>query len=134
MRSFVIATVAALQIPITNEVIINGRSFGTGSELEPFMDTCRTEVYNPPVDMGVVAKGQTVKVVGAEVKVVLHMRGNCESYYSYDYTVGKCSSKTTAVETVSDEWTADHAIQSLEIVQCDKASVPSDASWEDTMK
>merc|ERR1719230_967654 len=41
--------------------------------------------------MGIIAKGQTVKVVGSDVKVELHMRGRCEKYGSYDYTVGKCT-------------------------------------------
>merc|ERR1719152_891305 len=54
--------------------------------------------------MGIIAKGQTVKVVGSDVKVELHMRGRCEKYGAYDYTVGKCTTDG-GMETVSDEYT-----------------------------
>merc|ERR1719482_1528886 len=117
MNSALLLAAAAVgtRIPITNEVLIDGRSMGAGSDLEPFMFQCYSEVYNPPQSMGIVEKGQTVKVVGSEIEVILHMRGRCEGYGSFDYRVGRCSAKSTEVETVSEEKTVEHTIQSYEI-------------------
>ena len=129
----------ALKIPITNEVIINGNSMGTGSDLEAYMGMCHSESYNPPLSMGIIEKGQTVKVVGSEVKVVLHMRGRCEKYGSYDYDVGACEPGTAADgETISQEYTADHTIQSYEIEPCGGAmaarqTLKDNESWQDVM-
>merc|ERR1719316_297584 len=41
--------------------------------------------------MGIIPKGKTVTVKGTEVKLVLHMRGRCEKYNVYDYTIGTCN-------------------------------------------
>ena len=127
----------AIKIPITNEVIINGNSMGTGSDLESYMGMCHSESYNPPLSMGIIEKGQTVKVVGSEVKVVLHMRGRCEKYGSYDYDVGACEPGTAADgETISQEYTADHTIQSYEIEPCGGAMAARETlkgmeTWQD---
>merc|ERR1719327_2019288 len=89
--------------------------------------------------MGIIEKGQTVKVVGSEVKVVLHMRGRCEKYGSYDYDVGACEPGTAADgETISQEYTADHTIQSYEIEPCGGAmaarqTLKDNESWQDVM-
>jgi len=129
----------AIKIPITNEVIINGNSMGTGSDLESYMGMCHSESYNPPLSMGIIEKGQTVKVVGSEVKVVLHMRGRCEKYGSYDYDVGACEPGTAADgETISQEYTADHTIQSYEIEPCGGAMAARETlkgmeKWQDAM-
>jgi len=140
MMSFskmLLVTATAIKIPITNEVIINGNSMGTGSDLESYMGMCHSESYNPPLSMGIIEKGQTVKVVGSEVKVVLHMRGRCEKYGSYDYDVGACEPGTAADgETISQEYTADHTIQSYEIEPCGGAmaarqTLKDNESWQD---
>merc|ERR1719407_345289 len=89
--------------------------------------------------MGIIEKGQTVKVIGSEVKVVLHMRGRCEKYGSYDYDVGACEPGTAADgETISQEYTADHTIQSYEIEPCGGAmaarqTLKDNESWQDVM-
>ena len=130
---FVLALAA--QIPVTNEVFINERSQGKGSEMEGQMNTCHMEVYQPPLSMGIIEKGQTVKVVGSDVKVLLHMRGRCNEYGHYDYQVGQCSTEGAGAggETVAESWTATHAIQSYEILQCGRAEVADNSSWQDNM-
>jgi len=134
-----LVTATAMKIPITNEVIINGNSMGTGSDLEAYMGMCHSESYNPPLSMGIIEKGQTVKVVGSEVKVVLHMRGRCEKYGSYDYDVGACEPGTAADgETISKEYTTDHTIQSYEIEPCGGAMAARETlkgmeTWQDVM-
>ena len=142
MMSFskmLLVTATAIKIPITNEVIINGNSMGTGSDLESYMGMCHSESYNPPLSMGIIEKGQTVKVVGSEVKVVLHMRGRCEKYGSYDYDVGACEPGTAADgETISQEYTADHTIQSYEIEPCGGAMAARETlkgmeKWQDAL-
>ena len=123
----------ATLIPVTNEVLVDGKTYGSGSDLESQVSMgCQTGVYQPPASMGIIAKGQTVKVVGSDVKVELHMRGRCEKYGAFDYTVGKCTTDG-GMETVSDEYTADHTIQSFSISLCGRKEVPKDESWEENM-
>jgi hypothetical protein len=116
MNVVLVSCALALQIPITNEVIFNGESFGKGSDMVGMMNQCFTGVYTGTGTVAL-AKGQTVKVVGPDVMVKLHMRGRCEGYNTYDYEVGKCGTGS-GMDTPSDEFTADHPIQSYEIVQC----------------
>merc|ERR1719152_610589 len=103
-------TIDASRIPITNEVFIKG------SDMEGMMNQCFTGSYT---GMGtlMIAAGDTVKVVGPDVKVQLYMRGRCEKYYQYNYDVGTCGTDS-GMETPSMEFTAEHPIQSYEIVQC----------------
>jgi len=143
MFKFAVATALAMKIPITNEVVIKGKggdpdiSLGTGSDLEASMGTCHSESYNPPLSMGIIEKGQTVKVTGAEVKMILHMRGRCEKYGSFDYEVGACKPGTAADgETVSESYTTDHTIQSWELVNCGGAmaarqTLADQETWSD---
>merc|ERR1719231_617135 len=137
MFSLIVVSALALQIPVTNEVTINDVSIGKGNDLESYMGACHSESYNPPLSMGIIEKGQTVKVVGSEVKVVLHMRGRCEKYGSYDYDVGACEPGTAADgETISKEYTADHTIQSYEIEPCGGAMAAREVlkgqeTWQD---
>lgn len=127
-----LAVASATRVPITNEVFIGGRSQGSGSDLDAFMFQCYTQVYQPPVAMGIIEKGTVVKVVGSDIQIKMHMRGRCEGYGSFDYTLGKCDPKLggAAGETPADEMTVDHAIQSYEIVMCQHTGV-SEESWQD---
>ena len=106
----------ASQIPITNEVFIKGESLGKGSDMEGMMNQCFTGSYTG-MNTVAIATGETVKVVGPDVKVKLYMRGRCEKYYQYNYDVGTCGTDS-GMETPSMDFTADHPIQSYEIVQC----------------
>ena len=120
MRCFALVSFAlSAQIPITNEVIFDGKSLGTGSDLSPLMGQCNTGSYTH-TDPGILPKGGSVTVKGSDVKVELHMRGRCESYHSYDYTVGGCDPKLggAAGETPTETFTADHPVQSYKITQC----------------
>merc|ERR1719353_202264 len=106
-------------IPFGNEVIIGERSYGKGSEMEPMMSQCFSEIYNPPLSMGIIKKGTSVKVKGSEVVVKLHMRGRCESYGHYDYTIGHCHAQhSDESDIIDDDFVTDHTIQSFEIRQC----------------
>merc|ERR1719185_45781 len=83
------------------------------------MNQCFSETYNPPVSMGIIKKGTTVKVKGSEVVVKLHMRGRCESYGNYDYTIGHCHAQhSDESEIIDDDFVTEHTIQSFEIRQC----------------
>ena len=109
----------ANMIPFGNEVFIGDRSYGNGSEMEPMMNKCFSEVYSPPAAMGIIEKGTTIKVKGSEVVVKLHMRGRCESYGHYDYTVGHCHAQhSDESEIIDADFVTDHVIQSFEIRQC----------------
>ena len=69
--------------------------------------------------MGIIEKGTTIKVKGSEVVVKLHMRGRCESYGHYDYTVGHCHAQhSDESEIIDADFVTDHVIQSFEIRQC----------------
>merc|ERR1719163_2014338 len=111
------------------------RSQGKGSALEALMNKCNMEVYQPPLSMGIVKKGEKVKVVGSEVKVELHMRGRCDKYEAYDYVVGTCSTEGAGAggETVEQEWTAPVPIQSYAIVSCGRKAVADNSKWQDHM-
>merc|ERR1719191_1878676 len=117
------AVVAALdikgKIPFGNEVFIGDRSYGNGSEMEPMMNQCFSESYAPPANMGIIKKGTSIKVKGSEVVVKLHMRGRCESYGHYDYTIGHCHAQhSDESEIIDDDFVTEHTIQSFEIRQC----------------
>ena len=137
LRSLLVAT--GLQIPITNEVLFKDpkthawRSQGTGNDL--IVNTCESDTYQPPVSMGIIEKGQVVKVVGGEVKVELHMRGRCDKYEAYDYVVGKCDPTLGGAggETPVDEWTAPVPIQSYEIKQCAPKKLEKKVTWQFAM-
>ena len=106
-------------IPFGNEVFIGDRSYGNGSEMEPMMNKCFSESYAPPANMGIIKKGTTIKVKGSEVVVKLHMRGRCESYGHYDYTIGHCHAQhSDESDGIDDDFVTDHTIQSFEIRQC----------------
>ena len=106
----------ALHIPITNEVFIKGESLGKGSDMEGMMNQCFTGSYTGP-GAGIIPTGETVKVVGPDVKVIAYLRGRCEKYYQYSYEIGACGTDS-GMDTPSREFKADHPIQSYEIVQC----------------
>merc|ERR1719191_996797 len=117
------AVVAALdikgKIPFGNEVFIGDRSYGNGSEMEPMMNQCFSEIYAPPANMGIIKKGTTVKVKGSEVVVKLHMRGRCESYGHFDYQIGHCHAQHSSESDIIDaDYVTEHTIQSFEIRQC----------------
>merc|ERR1719506_1338930 len=82
------------------------------------MNQCFSETYNPPASMGIIKKGTSVKVKGSEVVVKLHMRGSCESYGHYDYTIGHCHAQhSDESDIIDDDFVTDHTIQSFEIRQ-----------------
>ena len=123
MFKFAAVVVSAIDlenmIPFGNEVIIGDRSYGSGSEMEPMMNKCFSEVYAPPANMGIIKKGTTIKVKGSEVMVSLHMRGRCEKYASFDYTVGHCHAQhSSESDIIDDDFVTSHTIQSFEIRQC----------------
>merc|ERR1719263_1961393 len=69
--------------------------------------------------MGIIKKGTSIKVKGSEVVVKLHMRGRCESYGHYDYTIGHCHAQHADESDVIDsDFVTTHTIQSFEIRQC----------------
>merc|ERR1719235_3149988 len=106
-------------IPFGNEVFIGDRSYGNGSEMEPMMNKCFSESYSPPASLGIIKKGTKVVVKGSEVVVKLHMRGRCESYGDYDYTIGHCHAQHSDESDIIDaDYTTEHTIQSFEIRQC----------------
>jgi hypothetical protein len=119
---FVLAAVVAadkMEIPFTNEVIIDGRSYGKGSEMEPFINQCQSESYEPPLSMGIIKKGSKVSVVGSEVILKMHLRARCESYSVYDYQVGHCHAQHSALHgTITEDMVMNHTIQSFTIEQC----------------
>merc|ERR1719185_19424 len=83
------------------------------------MNQCFSETYNPPAAMGIIKKGTKVVVKGSEVVVKLHMRGRCESYGHYDYTIGHCHAQhSDESDIIDDDFVTDHTIQSFEIRQC----------------
>jgi len=102
------------KIPWSEEVLIDGQSIGRGNDLEQVMHKCTTEIYNPPSSMGAILPGQVVEVDGSNIFVMLHMRGRCEKYASYDYTVGKCDPHSNSTDT----WSGNHTIQSYEVQMC----------------
>ena len=120
MFSFTFAAlVISTEIPFGNEVIIGDRSYGKGSEMEPMMNQCFSEIYAPPANMGIIKKGTSVKVKGSEVVVKLHMRGRCESYGHFDYTIGHCHAQhSDESEIIDADHVTEHTIQSFEIRQC----------------
>merc|ERR1719183_937220 len=78
-----------------------------------------SETYAPPANMGIIKKGTSIKVKGSEVVVKLHMRGRCENYGHYDYTVGHCHAQhSDESDIIDDDFVTDHTIQSFEIRQC----------------
>merc|ERR1719224_369417 len=83
------------------------------------MNKCFSEVYSPPAAMGIIEKGTKIKVKGSEVVVKLHMRGRCQSYGTYDYTIGHCHAQHSSESDIIDhDFVTDHTIQSFEIRQC----------------
>ena len=87
--------------------------------MEPFINQCQSESYEPPLNMGIVKKGATVTVVGSEVVVKLHMRARCETYSVYDYQVGHCHAQHSELHgTITEELMMNHTIQSFTIEQC----------------
>merc|ERR1719160_1452218 len=119
LKLAVFVAASDLKIPYGNEVIIGDRSYGNGSEMEPMMNQCFSESYAPPANMGIIKKGTKVVVKGSEVVVKLHMRGRCESYGHYDYTVGHCHAQhSDESEIIDADFVTDHVIQSFEIRQC----------------
>merc|ERR1719263_1183284 len=101
------------------------------------MNQCFTGSYTGP-GAGIIPTGETVKVVGPDVKVIAYLRGRCEKYYQYSYEIGACGTDSgmdtpsrsqyrrhqsrsctgSGMDTPSREFKADHPIQSYEIVQC----------------
>jgi hypothetical protein len=110
-------------IPFSEEVIIGGQSIGKGNDLESFMFKCFTDIYNPPTSMGAIQAGEVVEVVGSNIFVTLHMRGRCEKYASYDYSVGLCDVKTKH----SDTFSSNHTIQSYEVQMCSHTGQAGDS-------
>merc|ERR550514_1774527 len=88
---------ATLQIPITQTVSIDGIDVYSQSAGHATLNQCQQ--FAPSA-----VKAETqpvVKVCGTQTKVTVFLRNRCESYSSYQETIGSCDTKmdTSTCET-----------------------------------